>query len=365
MSVIAVPSFQVDASEEGEGFRVHVRDDSGEDRSYSVPTGTQQDFSKFFASSPATSARACPHIFARRRGTARADDPLAAAADRERPSADPRRLRRPGRLQGWQGLLACRHLERRARRLPDPPFARPRALGAEGFVFPEGQRPRWCAQGRNVADFWAPEMAQGRRANIGSSSPPARRSNALAIGLARSAGPTGPWIDNGEPLITGKPLNTTGLGYDARPAAAERRSDRSPPLRRRGRRRPTCSGRTTRTASGRGRWRCCCASHPELIERLFESEEDRRTRRLRRRHRPLGQRAAADGALLPHAAVDRGGARQLGAGEIGAGRVRACRRDPRGDDDADPRPAHRRRRPLADRRGQDRALPTTSTGKAI
>jgi hypothetical protein len=38
--------------------------------------------------------------------------------------------------------------------------------------------------------------------------------NALAIGLARAPSPLGPWIDNGEPLITGKPINTTSLGYD-------------------------------------------------------------------------------------------------------------------------------------------------------
>ncbi|HZC38779.1 MAG TPA: family 43 glycosylhydrolase, partial [Sphingomicrobium sp.] len=38
-------------------------------------------------------------------------------------------------------------------------------------------------------------------------------SNALAIGLARSASPTGPWIDNGQPLIAGKPIDFTGLGY--------------------------------------------------------------------------------------------------------------------------------------------------------
>jgi beta-xylosidase len=38
-----------------------------------------------------------------------------------------------------------------------------------------------------------------------------QKSNALAIGLARSSHPTGPWIDNGQPLVTGKPVNTTGV----------------------------------------------------------------------------------------------------------------------------------------------------------
>jgi len=84
----------------------------------------------------------------------------------------------------------------------------------KGFVFPSANEPEWAAKGRNIADFWAPEMAQvddeywtvftARQAN-----------NALAIGLARAPSPTGPWVDNGAPLITGKPVNTTGLGYDA------------------------------------------------------------------------------------------------------------------------------------------------------
>jgi hypothetical protein len=42
-----------------------------------------------------------------------------------------------------------------------------------------------------------------------------QRNNALAIGLARGPSPLGPWADNGAPLITGKPLDTTGLGYDS------------------------------------------------------------------------------------------------------------------------------------------------------
>ena len=41
-------------------------------------------------------------------------------------------------------------------------------------------------------------------------------------------------------------------------------------------------------------------------------------RRLRRRDRALGEQPPADGALLPDAAADRGGARQLGAGQAGA-----------------------------------------------
>ena len=56
------------------------------------------------------------------------------------------------------------------------------------------------------------------------------------------------------------------------------------------------------------------SARPELIERLFETRRGPPHRRLRRGDRRLGQRAAADGPLLRHAAADRGRARQLGAG---------------------------------------------------
>ncbi len=83
-----------------------------------------------------------------------------------------------------------------------------------GFIFPEGQTPAWAASGRSVADFWAPEMADAG-GEYWLCFTARQRSNALAIGLARSTQPTGPWIDNGEPLVTGKPVDTTGLGFDA------------------------------------------------------------------------------------------------------------------------------------------------------
>ena len=209
MSVIAVPSFQVDASEEGDGFRVHVQDDSGDDRSYSVPTGTQQDFSKFFEESPGTSARACPtssrppwngplrrcdggRCLDRRTSILRSSLDTAT-----RPSS------RMARIIGLSPRRTTRPTPFRSSIRPTFQHWEPK-----GFVFPEGHLPRWCAAGRNVADFWAPEMHK-----VGSEYwvvfTARQPSNALAIGLARSAGPTGPWIDNGRPLITGQPLNTT------------------------------------------------------------------------------------------------------------------------------------------------------------
>ncbi len=77
-----------------------------------------------------------------------------------------------------------------------------------GFVFPEGQAPEWAAHGRKVGDFWAPEMAK-----VGDEYwlvyTARQRNNALAIGLAKSPSPTGPWRDLGRPLLSAHAINTT------------------------------------------------------------------------------------------------------------------------------------------------------------
>jgi beta-xylosidase len=71
-----------------------------------------------------------------------------------------------------------------------------------GFVFPEGQAPEWTAVGRHVGDFWAPEMAR-----VGDeywlSYAAREKNNALAIGIAKSRSPAGPWHDLGLTLISG------------------------------------------------------------------------------------------------------------------------------------------------------------------
>ncbi len=79
-----------------------------------------------------------------------------------------------------------------------------------GFVFPEGEAPEWTAHGREVGDFWAPEMAR-----VGDEYwlvyTARQRSNALAIGLAKSDSPYGPWRDLGHPLINAHAVNTTDI----------------------------------------------------------------------------------------------------------------------------------------------------------
>lgn len=209
---IEVPTFKVDPTEDGEGFRVGVQF-AGRSKSYAIPTAAQQDFSLFFRALSNDFGTRMPRVF---------DEAVEhpAASIHWRPLltenvhlqilvgyGDPA-VSKDGK-DYW--LVATSN---------DAPDAFPLLHSADlehwepkGFIFGAGDEPVWASKGRNIAAFWAPEMEKvgdeywavftARQAN-----------NALAIGLARASFPTGPWIDNGAPLITGKPVDTTGLGYD-------------------------------------------------------------------------------------------------------------------------------------------------------
>jgi hypothetical protein len=116
-------------------------------------------------------------------------------------------------------------------------------------------------------------------------------SNALAIGLARAPSPLGPWVDNGEPLITGQPVDTTGLGYDpSQPQMSGGVIDSHLFADRSGERYLFWKDDTNSI------WPRPLAMllrrHPELIDELFASEADRRT-------------AAFAAAIVPWANVQR------------------------------------------------------------
>ncbi|MEA3057856.1 MAG: hypothetical protein QOF34_671 [Sphingomonadales bacterium] len=208
-----MPSFSVDAAEVGEGFRIDVREAGGKQRSYAVANGSQQAFSAFYRELARDCGTRMPEIF---------------GDEIERPQASMRwkplltENIHPRILVGYGDPAVLKTAEGYwlVATSNDAPDAFPLLHSNDlerweprGFVFHEGAEPIWAAKGRDVADFWAPEMARvgdeywlcftARQTN-----------NALAIGLARSASPVGPWIDNGQTLITGKPLDTTGLGYD-------------------------------------------------------------------------------------------------------------------------------------------------------
>ena len=206
-------SFQVRATEEGEGFRLGIRAPDGRDKTYVVPTDTQQDFSAFYRELARDFGTRMPHVFADA-----VEHPAASIrwhpllTENVMPKilvgyGDPAVLK-----DGEDYWLVCTSND-----APDAfPILHSRDLvhwECDDFAFPQGREPAWAATGRNVADFWAPEIA-----NVGKeywlAYTARQRTNALAIGLARAPSPLGPWIDNGGPLVTGKPVDTTGLGYD-------------------------------------------------------------------------------------------------------------------------------------------------------
>ena len=145
----------------------------------------------------------------------------------------------------------------------------------EGFVFPEGQAASWTAQGRKVADFWAPEMAR-----VGDEYwlvyTARQKDNALAIGLAKAPHPTGPWKDLGRPLLAGHAVNTTGMRDDpTHPIMSGGVIDSHLFIDANGDRylfwKRDSNGIWPRPLAG------LMGRQPELIDRLFADEADRRT----------------------------------------------------------------------------------------
>jgi hypothetical protein len=197
------PAFQVEAVAEGEGTRFAVTEiGAGETRHYHVRGGEQQDYIAFYTELGRDFGTRVPHRFdvpVTDTGSDRSWQPLLTK------NAGPRILSGygdPAMLKTEDGyyLVATSN---------DAPDAFPILHSADleswehlGFVFPEGEAPGWAAQGRHVADFWAPEMAKvGDEYWLAYTA--REKSNALAIGLAKSPSPTGPWTDLGYPLLTG------------------------------------------------------------------------------------------------------------------------------------------------------------------
>ena len=208
------PTFEIDAADDGEGVRIAVAASDGRSRSYSLPGREAQHYSELFANLHRDFGTRLPHLFA-------------AAADF------------PDTPVHWQPLLTENISPKILAGYGDPavlktddgyyllatsndaPDSFPILHSTDllhwehrGFVFPAGQEPPWTATGRQVADFWAPEMAKvGDEYWVAYTA--RQKSNALAIGLARGPTPLGPFTDNGEPLVTGSPVNSTGAPHGA------------------------------------------------------------------------------------------------------------------------------------------------------
>jgi hypothetical protein len=196
-------SFAVSAESVGEGTRFAVTEKvSGQTRHYHVVGGEQADYTAFHGEIARDFGTRVPHVF----------EPPSSASAGKAPwhpliteNLSPRILSGygdPAILKTEEGY----YLVATSNDAPDAfPILRSHDLTAwepVGFVFPEGETPEWTAAGRHVADFWAPEMAR-----VGDeywlTYTAREKSNALAIGLAKSSSPSGPWTDLGYPLITG------------------------------------------------------------------------------------------------------------------------------------------------------------------
>jgi hypothetical protein len=124
-----------------------------------------------------------------------------------------------------------------------------------GFVFPEGEAPAWTSAGIKVGDFWAPEMARVG-AEYWLTYTARDRDRVLSIGLAKAEHPAGPWRDIGQPLLTGSMIDAHLFIDEAGPVLFWKKDSNSlwpRPLAR------------------------LLRERPELIERLFDDEQDRRT----------------------------------------------------------------------------------------
>jgi len=209
----ALRSFEIDARADGAGTRLTISAGQ-ETRDYHIPGGEPADYVAFFAQLARDFGTREPHAYVPPDQSAGPDpdwhplivdnlSPLTTAG-----YGDPAVLKTD---DGYY-LVATSN---------DAPDAFPilhstdlKHWTHQGFVFPEGSAPEWTAHGRNVGDFWAPEMAR-----VGDEYwlvyTAREHSNALAIGLARADSPTGPWRDSGQPLLSGHGVNTSGLPDDA------------------------------------------------------------------------------------------------------------------------------------------------------
>jgi len=259
--------FTVEPSASGEATDILVREGSCE-RRYRIAGGTQPDHADFFRRLSEDFGTRLPAVFREPPPPAPAAGawtPLITANLSDRTTAgygDPAVLKIAG---GWL-LTATSN---------DAPDAFPLLFSPDletwehrGFVFPQGEAPAWTATGKDVADFWAPEIQQvGDEYWVAYTA--REKSNALAIGLARSPSPFGPWTDNGQPLITGG--NPLGAGMAASGGVIDSHIFKDVDGTAYLYWKTDTNGLWPRPLAGLLR------EHPDLIEQLFADKADRRT----------------------------------------------------------------------------------------
>jgi hypothetical protein len=263
------PFFTVEAADEGDGVRIDVATSDGRSARYALPGRESQHYFEFFRDLHRDFGTRLPHFY---------------APPAEFPETPP----------NWEPLLTENASPTILCGYGDPAVLKTDggyyllatsndALDAfpilhsddlihwehRGFVFPDGQQPQWTAHGRQVADYWAPEMAKvGDEFWVAYTA--RQKSNALAIGLARGPSPEGPFSDNGQPLISGPTINLTETPHGAVTGGV---IDSHIFIDEDGAR--YLFWKDDRNGIWPRPLAMLLREHPELIERLFESEADR------------------------------------------------------------------------------------------
>lgn len=248
--------FDVELADEGDGLSIAVRG-GGKTRVYSLPALGQADFIRFFEE------------LADDFGTRRAEPAAAASNDCDDPP--------------WRPLLIENIHSKILAGYGDPAVIKTEAgyfLAATsndaldafpllhsddleqwrhvGFAFAEGDAPGWATHGLRMADFWAPEIAR-----VGDEYwlvyTARDKAHMLGVGLAKAKSPQGPWVDLGRPLLTGGVIDGHIFVDDDGEIYLLWKEDRN------------------------GVWPRKLATflrdRPELIDRIYATEEDRRTAR--------------------------------------------------------------------------------------
>jgi len=270
----AIESFAVEPLAEGIATRITVSRD-GQSKSYRIPTGQHRHYVIFFSQMARDFGTRTPHI----------QQELVLGDENEpdwRPlimeNLSPRTTAGygdPAVLKTDEGYWLVATSNDAVDAFPILHSDDLEAWTHKGFVFPEGEAPEWTAHGRSVGDYWAPEMAKcGDEYWLVYTA--RQRDNALAIGLAKAPHPTGPWTDIGRPLISAHAVNTTGLPHDpSQPVLSGGVIDSHIFIDTDGTRylfwKRDTNGVWPRPLAK------LFADQPELIDRIFTDEADRRT----------------------------------------------------------------------------------------
>ena len=252
----AIPRFDVELADNGEGLTIAVRG-GGATKIYALAGRDQGDFSKFYAGLAADF------------GTRPPESPASVSSGAQDPPWRPLLTENisPKILAGYGDPDVIRTAEGYwlTATSNDAPDCFPLLHSDDlehwrhvGFAFANRDAPDWTTHGVRKGDFWAPEIAAvGDEYWLVYTARDA--SQVLSLGLAKANHPQGPWADIGRPILTGGVIDGHIFVDDGGERYLLWKEDRN------------------------GIWPRKLAAflreRPELIDRIFDTEQDRRTAR--------------------------------------------------------------------------------------